>query len=145
MISLHGRRVPGFALGDVIGPPPDPYAMLDAMLVLMRGDAASAKTVADYQKVGQWGADSMGPQIDTVGPAETTQPFTHDAWAINAKLAASSDTVEAKNLLDLMLADYQKAIEASRRAQTKEPGGWPVFLVPLGALVLIAGVWYVAR
>ena len=43
-----------------------------------------------------------------------------------------------------MLLDYQKAIIASRRAQKRESSGWPTFWVPLGALVLIGGVWYVA-
>ena len=142
MISLHGRQVPGFALGNVV---PDLRSTSEAEFVLMRADAAQAKTVSDFKTVGQYGADTLGPDIDNVGPSEVTQPFTHDAWAINAKLATATDIVEAKNLLDLMLSDYQKAIEASRRAQTKEPGGWPVFLVPLGALVLIAGIWYVAR
>ena len=146
MISLHGRAVPGFALGDVIGPPPDPYARLDAMFTLMRGDAASAKTAADYQSVGQWGADTFGPAIDAVGPPEVTQRFTHDAWTINAQLATTTDPVRAKNLLDLMLTDYQKAIAISRiRSKQTMPSGWPVFWVPLGVLVLIAGVWYVVK
>jgi len=140
---LYGRPVPGFALGDVVGP--DPHAKLDAILVLMRADAANASTATDYQTVGQYGADTAGPAIDDVGPPEATQPFTHDAWTVNAQLAKTSDAVEARNLLDLMLSDYQKAVEASRKQAKKAASGWPVFLVPLGALVLIAGVWYVVR
>ncbi len=134
---LYGRPVPGFALGSVA---PESHAKLDAMLVLMRANAANANTVSDYQGVGQYGADTAGPAIDDVGPAEATQPFTHDAWTINTKLAATSDIVEAKNLLDLMLTDYQKAIAASRKQQA--PSGWRVFLIPAGILVLIGGVWY---
>jgi len=140
MISLNGRQVPGFALGTIA---PDTHATLDAELVLIRADAAAASTLADYQTAGQYGADTLGPRIDAVGPSEITQPFTHDAWSVNAKLAAVKDEVEAKNLLDLMLIDYQKAIEASRRSK-KEASGWRVFLVPAGILVLVGGIWYVA-
>ncbi len=134
---LHGRPVPGFALGSVA---PEPHSRLDAMLVLMRADAASASTVSDYQGVGQYGADTAGPAIDAVGPPEVTQPLTHDAWTINSQLATTTDIVEAKNLLDLMIADYQKAVDAIRKRE--ESPRWPVFLVPTGILVLIAGVWY---
>ena len=145
MIALHGRPVPGFALGDV-GPPLDQYSKVDAALILMRTDAVAAKTAADYQSVGQWGAENLGPAIDAVGPTEVTQPFTHDAWTVNAQLAKTSDVVQAKNLLDLMFTDYQKAIAASRlSARRHEVSRWTVFLVPAGILVLVGGVWYVSR
>jgi hypothetical protein len=145
MISLQGHSVPGFALGDVTSAGLDRYSRLDAVLTLMRTDAVDAKTVAEYQAVGQYGSDTLGPMIDAVGPPGVTQPMTHEAWDINAKLATSTDLVQAKTLVDLMLTDYQKAIIASRHVQERESSGWPTFWVPLGALVLIAGVWYVAR
>ena len=144
MISLNGRSVSGFALGDVTSAGLDQYSRIDSVLTLMRTDAVDAKTVAEYQTVGQYGADTLGPMIDAVGPQGVTQPMTHEAWDINAKLATATDLVQAKTLVDLMLADYQKAIIASRRAQKRESSGWPTFWVPLGALVLIGGVWYVA-
>jgi hypothetical protein len=140
MISLHGRPVRGFALGSIA---PDLRETSEAELVLMRADAAQAKTVADYQKVGQYGADTLGPDIDNVGPATVTQPFTHRAWETNAKLATTTDVVEAKNLVDLMLIDYQQALAAIQKQQGSS--GWTSFFVPLGALVLIGGVWYLVR
>ncbi len=139
MISLNGRAVPGFALGSVA---PDLRSTTEAEFVVMRADAAQAKTVADYKTVGQYGADTLGPDIDNVGPSEVTQPFTHRAWETNAKLAASTDVVEARNLLDLMLSDYQSALAAIRSQGSSK---WATFLVPAGILVLIAGVWYIAR
>jgi len=145
MISLNGRSVPGFALGDAAPAAGlNQYSRIDAVLTLMRTDAVDAKTVAEYQSVGQYGADTLGPMIDAVGPPGVTQPFTHEAWDINAKLAASTDLVHAKTLVDLMLTDYQKAITASRRVQQKEPSSWRVFFIPAGILVLIGGVWYLA-
>ena len=146
MISLNGRSVPGFALSDAAPAAGlNQYSRIDAVLTLMRTDAVDAKTVAEYQSVGQYGADTLGPMIDAVGPPGVTQPFTHEAWDINTKLAASTDLVQAKTLVDLMLTDYQKAIAASRN-QTKriETAGWPTFWIPVGVLVLIGGVWYLA-
>lgn len=143
-LRLNGRSVSGFALGDVTSAGLDQYSRIDSVLTLMRTDAVDAKTIAEYQAVGQYGADTLGPMIDAVGPPGVTQPMTHEAWDINAKLATSTDLVQAKTLVDSMLLDYQKAIIASRRAQKRESSGWPTFWVPLGALVLIGGVWYLA-
>lgn len=145
MISLHGRPVPGFALGDVVNSV-DPYGQLLIDLALLRANAQNASSAADYQAIGQQGADIFGPKIDRVGPSEITQPLTHEAWTLNAQLAATSDAVQAKSLLDLMFTDYQKAITAAAKKRAeKEPSRWRVFLIPLGALVLIGGVWYLAK
>jgi hypothetical protein len=141
MISLNGRQVPGFALGNIVAP--DLRSTSEAELTLMRADAAQAKTIADYKTVGQFGAETLGPDIDNVGPAEVTQPFTHRAWETNKTLAATTDIVQARNLVDLMLNDYQQALAASRKKETS--GGWTSFFIPLGALVLIGGVWYLVR
>jgi len=153
-ISRGGRLVTGFALGDAA----DPYAKLGSDFNLLRADASRADVlavggdfagaVAKYKSVGQRGADSFGPEIDGVGPPFNTQPLTHDAWTLNGQLATlDSDragAVAAKALVDRMLDDYARAIDASRRAYGvgEKTTVWPYILISAGTLVL---VWMVSR
>ena len=108
---------------------------------LSQGDYKGAITA--YQAAGMAGATSVGPEIDLVGMPNVTQPFTQQAWQLNAALAAvnngsgqpqpvpgvpggfthppgapptAADANSAKSLIGQMISLYTQAIAAGRRA-----------------------------
>jgi hypothetical protein len=82
-----------------------------------------ASAVQAYQSAGQAGATSVGPEIDLVGVANVTQPFTQQAWQLNTSLAAiditsatQSDAENAQQIAYQMLDLYTQAILAGQTA-----------------------------
>ena len=93
-----------------------------------------ANAVTAYQAAGDAGAQVIGPEIDLAGAPNVTQPFTQQAWQINAKLAALSapgatlpSATAAQSYAKQMLAIYQNAVASGTSAlQTSStPGGGP--------------------
>ncbi|HTQ47939.1 MAG TPA: hypothetical protein VMI75_34515 [Polyangiaceae bacterium] len=65
--------------------------------------------VLAYQAAGQAGATSLGPEIDAAGAASITSPLTHQAWALNAQLAAITKSGPANASNGLPSAYFTKA------------------------------------
>jgi len=75
--------------------------------------------VTAYQAAGNAGATSVGPEIDLAGNASVTQPYTQQAWTLNAALAAvnsssptQADAQTAQGYIRQMIGLYQQAIVA---------------------------------
>jgi hypothetical protein len=82
-----------------------------------------ANALASYQAASQAGATSVGPEIDLVGAANVTQPFTQKAWQLNAKLAQATDADTARALATQMLSLYRQAMSTGAAALAR--GGTP--------------------
>lgn len=118
-------------------------------LVVTAGDTYLAATppeydaaVSAYQAAGEAGATSVGPAIDSVG-SPFTKPLTHQAWLINASLAAvpggASATLEnarqAQAYAKQMGALYTQAIALG--INPPPPGG--VAGTGIGAVPFVIG------
>jgi hypothetical protein len=102
---------------------------------LGQNDYAGALTA--YQAAGQVGATNVGPEIDLVGAAAYTQPWTQKAWVANGTLAAlgpvlntdpnaKSIATQAQTLVKGMLANYVSAIQAGQTSFNQgNPGPVP--------------------
>lgn len=117
-------------LGDV----PTDKGAFDADI--SQGDSALASgdftgAVTAYQGAGNFGAQTLGPEIDTqTGGA--SQPLTQQAWGINSTLAGinpqganQDDATTAQGLVTQMKALYEQAIALP-------PGGSPGATAPAG-------------
>jgi len=140
----------------------DPYAQsrIDlAATVTAQVNAADAAWAASnyplatssYQQAGQIGASTLGPEIDGAGFPNATQPYTQQAWQLNAKLAAmnaaaatEADALAAQALAGKIVQLYDAAINAgSEAAGGGSSAFWPVAisLVGVGALAgLVVGI-----
>ena len=149
----------GQALADLQNQVQTPIKAGDTYL----GEKDYAGALQAYQAAGQAGATSVGPEIDLVGAAPYTQPWTQKAWTANGTLAslgsvlnsdpnAKSIATQAQGLVKGMLANYVSAIQAGQTAFNQgNPGpvptpapAWTVGqVVPwmLGA-GLVAGIGY---
>jgi hypothetical protein len=114
-----------------------------------------SSAVAAYQGAGSAGAVSIGPAIDAAVPAniKITQPFTQQAWTLNAALAAvnaapnasQSDARLAQSYAKQIVALYNQAIIAGRNPVPTN--GWKdtvIILLGVGAATGLAAAVYVA-
>lgn len=137
------------ALGDTATTIVSPAAGYDTAANDLQNEVILAAAAADtylaakdykgavnaYQAAGQAGASGVGPEIDLAGAPNVTQPLTQQAWTLNAALAAvnaasptSVDANLAQGYVKQMIALYQQAIAAGRRAIVAivPPGSPPV-------------------
>ena len=116
-------------------------------LVIQAGDVHYGASdweaaITSYQAAGMAGATADGPEIDLVGAANVTQPFTQQAWNLNAQLAELSPTGgqesanAARSYVTQMLALYQTAMAQGQAAL--DQGGVP----PGGSLSLFQAAVY---
>ena len=116
--------------------------------------------ITSYQAGGMAGATSNGPEIDLVGAANVTQPYTQQAWNLNTELQqlspsggqASADA--ARNYAVQMLNLYLQSIASGDQALSAggiPPGGsLSLFQAALlafggGALAALAYEYYKAQ
>lgn len=76
-----------------------------------------------YKQAGDYGAVTLGPEIDAAGAPNVTQPYTQQAWQINndtlAPIAQQDDqnaAVTAQSSAKSIAANYQSAIAAGLAA-----------------------------
>jgi hypothetical protein len=118
------------------------------VLVIQAGDihynaGTYADAITSYQAAGMAGATGDGPEIDLVGAANVTQPYTQQAWNLNTELqeisptsTSQTDADGARNYVMQMLSLYQTAMTQGQAAL--DAGGVP----PGGSLSLFqAAVW----
>lgn len=121
------------------------------MTVIQAGDTYRSAgqwrdAIHSYQAAGMAGATGVGPEIDLVGAANATQPFTQKAWDLNQNLNAGvtiqpteSNVAYARNLVSQMVGYYVAAIQAGQAALAKTGGS---LTVPGGGMSLLeAGGW----
>jgi hypothetical protein len=91
--------------------------------------------VTAYQAAGNAGATSVGPEIDLAGQPTVTQPYTQQAWTMNAALAAvnssspsEADALTAQSYIRQMIVLYEQAITAGG-------GGGAIVVAPGGSNV----------
>jgi hypothetical protein len=134
-------------------------------LVIQAGDVHYGASdweaaITSYQAAGMAGATSDGPEIDLVGAANVTQPFTQQAWNLNSQLAELSPTGgqesanAARSYVTQMLNLYQTAMAQGQAALDNggvPPGGSlslfqaAVYAIGGGALIALAYEYYLAR
>ena len=105
-----------------------------------------AAAISAYKAAGQTGAETIGPEIDAVGHVNFTGPFTHQAWLINASLAAISgttqaDALNAQSYAKQMGALYRQAINIG--SSPPKRGGF-LGMAPLVAILTIGTVGGIA-
>jgi hypothetical protein len=134
-------------------------------LVIQAGDVHYGASdweaaIASYQAAGMAGATSDGPEIDLVGAANVTQPYTQQAWALNSQLAELSPTGgqesanAARSYVTQMLNLYQTAMAQGQAALDNggvPPGGSlslfqaAVYAIGGGALIALAYEYALSR
>jgi hypothetical protein len=91
------------------------------------GKPSYTAEVTAYQKAGQYGAQVVGPAIDSSGAPMVTIPLTHQAWDLNRQLHSDiatwgplgpgyQDVQKARTLAWHMLVGYKQAILSGRQS-----------------------------
>jgi hypothetical protein len=134
MMKLPPRRIGAAPVAPESLSPAFAQAQTDfqnqVVAVIAAGDTylaagETAQAIATYKAAGMAGATSVGPEIDLLGYPSASQPWTQQAWRINALLQATNVAADAQAYVKNIQLRYSTALSAAAFAATAPPPSPP--------------------